>query len=342
MSQSQRGGIGSQNVQVGTVHVGLSYSEIKALALDLWNANFPILQKTAFEKANERAEEIREEIMRKIAEKGEEAAKSFSHPEKQVALVEAQKSYAISGDEELKAMLAASVANLAGEAERSIKSIVISEAIKTMPNLTKRQLRVLATTLVVRHYALNSYATIELWLDGIKRLLGGNVNDVICSLGDLRHIQYVGCGSVSIRGLEFYGMFEINYPAFISKGYSVDEMAAAFGDWPIPSDALCECLNDPKKIQIAALNKPILLQKFGDWPPEKLQIAEKKLVERLMQNHEINNRISQINSDGKHFVDFWSSDPGIRNLELTSVGIAVAHTYLELEQKFPPLNDLLE
>lgn len=57
MSQEQKGGMGSTNLQVGTVHIstGLSVADVKEIAKDVFNSNFSTLTQDARDIANKRA-----------------------------------------------------------------------------------------------------------------------------------------------------------------------------------------------------------------------------------------------------------------------------------------------
>ena len=134
--QRQNGGIGSANLQIGTFNAGVSYSDVCAIAKDVFEANMAKFADKAIEIVYERAQELRDDLAAALSKKTAPDFKGFEQPEKQSALFEAQKGYAISGDVQLKEYLVKMIVDVAGEAERSMKSIVLSEAIKALPSLS--------------------------------------------------------------------------------------------------------------------------------------------------------------------------------------------------------------
>jgi hypothetical protein len=143
-SQSQKSGDNSTNTQITTQNnYGLTYDEVRQAALDVFKANFYDLHALAKEVAEDRARAITEETLKRIFENNQEAVSNFSDPDIAAALLEAQKSYARSGDEGAKHVLVELIEQRARSSERTSKNILLNEAIKKMDILSKDDLEFL-------------------------------------------------------------------------------------------------------------------------------------------------------------------------------------------------------
>jgi hypothetical protein len=72
--QNVRAGDRSLNVQIDTVHYGLSYSDAREMMLDLFKENFPKLQEEAIATVIARSEEITDQFLRKVCRSSSRSA----------------------------------------------------------------------------------------------------------------------------------------------------------------------------------------------------------------------------------------------------------------------------
>ena len=144
--QKQQGGNSSTNLQGQSIVVnqGISYSDARDIALDVYKANFLQLSADAAEVAKCRAEEITDSFLKKLQETNESALEQMRQPSMQAALFEAQKQYAKSGDEDLEHMLVDMLVQRASTPERNTKQIVLDEALNVVSKLTNEQLNILS------------------------------------------------------------------------------------------------------------------------------------------------------------------------------------------------------
>src|SRR5690625_3839510 len=101
--KTQKSGDKSTNIQAEEINInqGLSYSEVKEVALDVFKSNFYELSGIAKETARERAETITEEFLQKLNDENPSGFKKADDPDFQHALFTVQKEYARTGDEQL-------------------------------------------------------------------------------------------------------------------------------------------------------------------------------------------------------------------------------------------------
>src|SRR5713226_5988119 len=105
--QSQNAGDNSTNVQAAsiTIHQGVTVSEARELALDVFRANFFELAGEAKEIARVRAEEITEDFLGRLQTEHVEGLQRSQEPDFQHALFTVQKEYARVGERDLGALL---------------------------------------------------------------------------------------------------------------------------------------------------------------------------------------------------------------------------------------------
>ena len=105
--QTQKGGDHSTNIQAHAVAItqGPSVAEVRALALDVFRANFLELAGQAAEAARARAEEITEKFLKELQQQHKQGLKQAQDPDFQYALYTAQREYARCGDKELGDLL---------------------------------------------------------------------------------------------------------------------------------------------------------------------------------------------------------------------------------------------
>lgn len=125
--QKQQAGDSSTNLQGQSIviHQGISYSDAKEIALDVYKSNFLQLSQDAAELARARAEEITDNFLTKLKDENEAAVTEMSQPGMQAALFEAQKQYAKTGDKNLEGLLVDILVERASTPERNIYQIVL-------------------------------------------------------------------------------------------------------------------------------------------------------------------------------------------------------------------------
>ena len=140
-NKKQESGDGSNNFQVnGNVTVnGVSYEAARQIALDVFKANFYDFTEKAAQKAMERAEEMTEKLVKKFFDEIPHLANKLEEPSVQSSMFNAQKEYAKTGDKKLEERLLKLLIDRINSEERSLKQIVLDEALVVLPKLTNEQ-----------------------------------------------------------------------------------------------------------------------------------------------------------------------------------------------------------
>lgn len=104
--QNQNSGDNSTNIQAGTIIMqGVSATEARQIALDVYHANFLTLAGEAKDTACKRAEEITEDFLKKLQHENPNGIQKSKDPDFQYSLYTVQKEYAKSGDKDLGDLL---------------------------------------------------------------------------------------------------------------------------------------------------------------------------------------------------------------------------------------------
>ena len=149
--QKQEAGDGSTNLQGQSIiiHQGISYSDAKEIALDVYKSNFIQLSQSAGELAQKRAEEITDNFLTKLKEDNEDAINSMQDPSMQSALYEIQKQYVKTGDKDLEELLVDILVERASVTERNLHQIVLDESLTIASKLTLEQMDALTLNFII-------------------------------------------------------------------------------------------------------------------------------------------------------------------------------------------------
>ena len=131
--QKQNIAQGSTAIQAGgnvtITKTGLTYAEVRDVALDVFRANFYELAGVAKETAKARAEEITEEFLSKLQKEHPAGLEKSNDPDFQYALFTVQKEYARNGDKDLGDLLVDLLVDRSKQEQRDILQIVLNESL---------------------------------------------------------------------------------------------------------------------------------------------------------------------------------------------------------------------
>lgn len=324
MNQQQKSGAGSINIQIETVSTGLTYNDVKGIASDLFKENMAKLVAVAKDVAEARAEEIRNEIFAEIEKQKQVDPQSFSQVEKQIILIEAQKSYAISGDAELKNLLVKAVVSASSAPERSMKSITLGEAVKIAPLLTNNQIKFLGMVFAIRYVNFFKPENINELFDLYLHVINLTEKHISLTAGDVRHLEYLGCGTMGLASISFYDILKADYSGLLCAGFSHEELQAAFHPEPVPQ-IMRICHRDASRWEIAT-HRQNLLDVFPLLPNQRA-VAKQKIQERLIDEKNVIAELEKHSEISAYLYKQWS-EFRMGNFQITSVGVAIGYAYI--------------
>ena len=188
------------------IYNGLSYEDVKAICIEVFEQNFYELSTVAKEIATQRVEELINEFLHKLMSKNPEGLNQTTDPDFQYDLFIAQRDYARRGDPILSDMLVRLLIERTKETERPLLQIVLNESIAVVSKLTKEELDTLTALFVIEHHSKNcKFDNISDFVTYISAYVLPFWNSIKNEDSLFAHLLYTGCGVhswVGTTGLE--------------------------------------------------------------------------------------------------------------------------------------------
>lgn len=327
--QKQEAGDDSTNLQARSIVVnqGISYTDAKEIALDVYKSNFLQLSQDAAQIARDRAEEITDNFLEKLKNENEAAIESMNEPSMQAALYEAQKQYAKTGDKDLEGLLVDILVERASTPERNIHQIVLDESLVVASKLTAEQMDALTINFLITK---TSNATLRN-LPALPHYIQTNLVPFIGNLSKesscYEHLEYVGCGSImDIAGMnQIENIYQTQYGGLFSKGFTRERLEKELENPDAYSDLITNNLHDPSLLQVNAVSLDVInenCEKNNIPDPIKQKITNLFNSTR-MSPQEIKSYLIEVLPDIEPLFDLWG-DSKLSKFRLTTVGIAIA------------------
>lgn len=325
---------GSTAIQAGgnvtITKTGLTYSEVRDVALDVFRENFYELAGVAKEIARARAEEITEAFLEKLQKENPTGLDNSYDPDFQYALFTVQKEYARNGDKDLGDLLVDLLVDRSKQEQRDILQIVLNESLNTAPKLTENQLASLAVIFLFKYtqnFKIGNHKLLGEYLDK-------NVAPFVSKIGKnqacYQHLEYSGCGSIGLGMITLESIFGNTYQGQFLKGFDKQEITDKGISIGFDTNFFVPCLNDPSKIQVRANSKELLEKALDDH--KIISDDRTKIIELFnngkMNDNEIKEKCIEIRPYMKELFEVWS-ESSMKEFTLTSVGIAIGHANIK-------------
>lgn len=328
--QDQNVAQGGTAIQAGgnvtITKTGLTYADVRNVALDVFRANFYELAGVAKETARTRAEEITEEFLSKLQKEYPAGLDKSNDPDFQYALFTVQKEYARNGAKDLGDLLVDLLVDRSKQEQRDILQIVLNESLNTAPKLTDNQLAVLAVIFLFKYtqnYGIGNHDTLGGYLD---KHVAPFASKIVKNMACYQHLEFSGCGAVGLGTHSLESILGTVYQGLFLKGFEEKEFAERAVSIGLDSRFFMRCLNDESKIQVRATSKEMLEKAFE---MHSIGVEDRAKIIALfdlgkMNETEIRNKCIEVRSYMSGLFDTWSNS-AMKNFTLTSVGIAIGH-----------------
>lgn len=331
--QSQTGGDGSTNLQAGrdVVYNGPSYEEMRIVALDVYRANAMELRGIAEDLATARAEKLTNDFLNRLFTEKPERAERLSDPDVQNVLFEAQRDYARSGEEDLSRVLVDLLSSRVDEDARSLRTLALNEAIISAPKLTEGQRRAIAIVFILRYsrptFAMNAeYYAANYLRPSVLPLAG----ELPTNNFDYQHIEYVGAGTVSISEASFGLLLRSGVSGLFSQGFVRDQLSEGLRDLvdqTRDTPVVIPLERDHARLRFNFIFEDLFDSWLADLGLEPFRDEIKNLHDSsLMADNLICEELEAHLPELSTVRKVWD-ESSIRNLTLTTVGIAIGHAY---------------
>lgn len=340
--QAQKGGMGSTNIQAQEIHVtnGLSYPEVRQVALDVFKSNFYELAGEAKNIAQSRAEEITEQFLSKLKIENPSGFTKSQDPDFQHALYTVQKEFARNGDEDLGGLLVDLLVDRSKQEQRDILQIVLNESLAIAPKLPNHHLNVLAIVFLFRYTQNRNVLSIETLCDYLDQHVKPFANNVPTNDASYQHLEFTGCGTVSMGDIILEDILGSTYQGLFMKGISKDEIESSNLSIGFDSRFFIPCLNNKALFQVSVISNEVLVERFEQF---SITDMDKGLItgffnKNKMSSAEIKDKYIDSRPYMEQVFNGWS-DSQMKSLNLTSVGIAIGHANIKrLVGKFADLS----
>ena len=327
--QSQKTGNNSVNVQAENITIeqkGLTYTEVKEIALDIFKANFYHLVGVAEEPVKKRAEETTEQFIKELKQRNPEGIKQAENPDFQYSLFSIQKEFAKTGDQELGNLLVDILVERSKEQERNILQIVLNESLKIAPKLTKDQLAALSIIFLLKYtrfLGMNS-------LDGLKYYIEARLTPFINELTEsetcYQHLSFAGCGAISIGSVKIGKIFRETYSGVFSVGFPQEDIEKQNFEFKSDAKVFVPCLHDNNLLQVNAIDEDTIRNapQFAHVGQNDKNKLVSLLKDRAMGENKIEKYLKENFKPMAILLNIWNKT-SIKNMSLSSVGIAIGH-----------------
>lgn len=335
----QSSGNDSTNIQVGgNLTVGLSYSDAKDIALDIYKQNFLELSEKATEKALAKVEHFVNEFLTKLYEKEDENLISeLETPSFQMILLKAQKEAIKADDKIIEEILSNILLERTKEKERTLKRIAFDEAISVVSKLTEKQMDILSLNYILKelHRIMNWK---EMRFNGVIHIL----NDIVpvfeqkidYQSPDISHLEYSGCIRKPDKYSEFNGKFFPYEDGLFQKPFTIDEFETQLGT-SIFNGLLMNSEHENGKFQLDYIYDTELRKRMFELTDD---IDLRKKFNDFVKKNNIfttdRKKLFKDRAPNCSFI-FESWQDKIYEYELTPVGVAISISNLMNKWDFP-------
>jgi hypothetical protein len=315
---------------VNITKTGLSFTEVKDVALEVFRANFYQLAGVAKEVAKTRAEEITEVFLSKLQKEYPIGLDKSNDPDFQYALFTAQKEYARNGDKELGDLLVDLLVDRSKQEQRDILQIVLNESLNTAPKLTESQLAALSIVFYLKYTQPIGNSEEHSISDIFDKIIIPFSKKVVKNVACYQHLEFTGCGAIGIGERNLEPLLSNSRHGQFLKGFDEKEVNIRGISIGLDPRFFIPCLNDSSRMQIRAINKRSLEKDFEEYaivPEDRAKIRSLFEVGKMSES-EIKAKCIEIRPKMSELFEIWSNS-AIKHFTLTSVGIAIGHANIK-------------
>ena len=315
-------GSGTQIItQAGDVNInyGLKYEEVQNLVNTLLENNFPKLQQIAKEAAKDNVEKFAKTFFEKARELKKEEQEKFTDPDIQFVLTKAIESNARKDSDELRSILSSLIIKRVQNDQNDLKRIVLNEAIFTINKLTSNELKILTLCFLV------AYTTVSEIHDNasFNNFLEKHIDPFLSfknTASEFEHIQYTGCGSIEISGIDIFHALTESYPIIFFTDFELKEIEDLGISETIKNDFFSfDSLLNKFRIKHAKKEDFYKLLNSYDISPEIRGKIDSLYQHHIMDTATFTKLIEEKTNAGKRLLECYKNTL-IKNLRLTSVG----------------------
>ncbi|MFC3471977.1 LPO_1073/Vpar_1526 family protein [Massilia oculi] len=321
-----------------TVNAGLSYENVRTVALDTFRSEFVKMLDMAGAIAEARATNLLNEYIARIEHENRAALENAHDPDFRYSLYTAQKIAARSGDAGLQSLLVELLVQRSHQVPRSFVQLVLSESIDAIHKISAGQINALTLIFAIKHMKFSTVSSFSTLLDTLDKYVEPVLQDIASSDASMSHLEYAGCGTISSTG-----KYDMNkallrfYPGAFQTGVSEADVCVKVLS-PAARTLLVQCEHDAGHVQVlggSLENVRALCDQLS------LTLNDRKMLEAILHSKSQIKVLDSCANRRTYFDYLWQvwENTRLSNFSLTSVGFAIAHANLS---KFGPIRPLTD
>jgi len=322
-----------------TTNTGLTLDEVRTAVQDTFKANAYQLLGQAGDIASGRAQKLLDDFLVKLEKENPAGLEQANDPGFMSAILTAQKSHAIAGDENLEKLLVSLLVERSREKKRNLQQIVLSEALNVVARLTDGQVAALTISFLLRQTLTNGVKDFNDFINIMEQRLAPHVTEGKLSDSSFSHLAFTGGGVVEMTEVKLAALFLHAYGGMFQAGFPEDDpvvlqLSIAGRRLLRPSvhgEGKLEVI-DPSGNSGAILRKQVVLD------PAQHDLIDQLLTRPKLTPEQVRERCIGTRPYMAALFELWD-ETKMKNFTASSVGIAIAHSNLcRTDPKFGSLS----
>jgi hypothetical protein len=329
--QDQRVGADATAIQSGgdtNINNGLTPEQMKQI-IETVAAQVPTYAAIAREIVECRLKDFENRILDRFDQDQSAKTEAFKDPDFQYLLRSAQHSYARSGDEDVGKALADLIVERSKITERSRLSLTLNQAVEVASALTVNEFAELAFCFLFSRTRDPQANNLPKLSEMLNTRINPYIDEISQSQASYAYLEAQRCANNGMMVSSFRDLLIGNYSGLLTKGFSREQLGNQCPALSLDNTNLVvPALRDPSRLQLNCISEEVwkdvcVTQGVDD---QTRQAAWSVMQNSLMTQEEI---ILELKTSVPRIEDAfsaWDNTP-IKGLQLTSVGIAIGHSY---------------
>ena len=315
-----------------TILQGLSSEDMKQI-IEALSAQIPTYTAIAREIVDVRLTDFEDRLLERFADTERARSDAFKDPDFQYLLVRAQHAYARSGDVDIRDTLVDLIAQRSKQTDRNRLALSLNEAVEKAAVLTINEFAELSLVYLLAYTRRPQLASFDQFVEYLKSDVCPILPNVSEEPASYTYLQAQGCASVDMRSRNLVDIWKQLYCGFLSKGFTEEQLTACLPDGHKNAfdntDLVRPCLHDTEKLQLNAVQRDFFLELAAGTGlnPDQINNVWNMFANTVWSEQDLIANVSPHVPEIGELFRLWKNTP-LNNLQLTSVGIAIAHANL--------------
>lgn len=219
----EAGGLAVQSGGDTNISNGVSPDQMREIIESLAD-QLPKYAQIAASIVDGRLKDFEEKIIRKFEENNEANKDAFGDPDFQYLLLEAQRSYTRSGDEEALQTLGDLLIERSKVTEKSRKKLTLNKAVTLVESLTPQEISELTLTFLIRNVKFLKINSANHLGQILEKFASPFIADISIENNSYLYLESVGCGRLTMLHKPLMQCLEESYPEATTLYKNYDQL----------------------------------------------------------------------------------------------------------------------